>query len=88
MKTKNNTEELVPIYDIQNVFNDGGRKTHILNLFTSRCLCGYNPWYFVEIDTAQDGGLVGYVSKDPDGNLCLRCKEFAKRKLKIKEDRI
>jgi len=83
MKKKDTlTEDLVPICYTHNTFYEGGRKIHILNLYTSRCLCGYNPWFFNEIDTSPVGGLTGFVTQpDPDGNLCLRCKEIAVKRL-------
>ena len=75
---KNN---VYPVYDTHNTFYEGGRKIHLMNEETGRCLCGYEPGYFNEVNLghpySQYKSTLEYVSQpDPDGNLCLRCKEI------------
>lgn len=70
-----------PVYDTHNTFYEGGRKIHLMNEETGRCLCGYEPAFFNEVnlghpDSPYKSTLEYVAQPDPDGNLCLRCKEI------------
>ena len=52
-----------------------------MNEETDRCLCGYEPAFFDEVNLGHPKSpyksTLEYVAQpDPDGNLCLRCKEI------------
>lgn len=73
--------KVYPVYDTHNTFYEGGRKIHLMNEETDRCLCGYEPTFFDEVNLDHPKSpyksILGYMSQpDPDGNLCLRCKEI------------
>lgn len=73
---------MIPIYDTHNTFAEGGRKIHILNEHTRKCLCGYRPGFFYEVDISfYHDSVTDYISQpDTDGNICRRCKViFSKR---------
>lgn len=77
---------IYPVYDTHNTFYEGGRKIHLMNEKTGRCLCGYKPAFFNEVNLGHPDSpyksTLEYVSQpDPDGNLCLRCKEIFVNKM-------
>lgn len=80
-------EDVIPIYDTHNLYSEGyGRKIHILNYKTDRCLCGYEPSMYNEVflDRNPYNNIVEYVSQpDPDKNICQRCKEILVNKLEL-----
>lgn len=70
-----------PVYDTHNTFAEGGHKVHLMNEETGRCLCGYEPMFYNEVfldyPKSPYKSTLEYVCQpDPDGNLCLRCKEI------------
>ncbi len=70
-----------PVYDSHNTFYEGGRKIHLMNEETGRCLCGYEPCFFNEVNLDNPylpyRTTLDYITQpDPDRNLCLRCKEI------------
>ena len=72
---------IYPVFDTHNTFCEGGRKMHLMNWETGRCLCGYKPGFFNEVNLDHPESpyksTLEYVSQpDPDRNLCLRCKEI------------
>ena len=79
--------EVVPIYDTHNLYSEGyGRKIHILNLKTGKCLCGYAPSLYNEIflDGRPYSNIVEYIAQpDPDRNICQKCKNILIEKLEI-----
>ena len=80
-------EDVTPVYDSHNLYSEGyGRKVHILNHRTGRCLCGYEPQFYNEIplDGNPFSNIVEYVAQpDPDKNLCQRCKNILIDKLEL-----
>lgn len=75
-KRKLSLEKLSAIYDTHNSYIEGGRKIHILNEDTGKCLCGYSPFLFNECDLSLfHNDLVEFIAQpDPDKNFCQRCK--------------
>lgn len=71
-------ERYYPVSDTHNTFAEGGRKIHIKDSVTGRCLCGYEPSWANEVYFAQDWPtMVDYILQpDPDGNICKRCKNI------------
>ena len=80
-------EDVVPIFDSHNLYSEGyGRKIHILNCNTGRCLCGYEPLCYdeVRLDGRPFNNIVEYVAQsDPDKNICQRCKNILIDKLEL-----
>lgn len=83
MERRLNLEKLVACYNTHNTYYEGGNKIHIMNEETGRCICGYDPGLYQEIDLETehaafvDHSLIKYVSQpDPDGNICERCKNI------------
>lgn len=74
-----------PVCDTHNNYDEGGRKIHIEDSETGRCLCGYEPWLGNAIYFEPEwGNIVNYLSQpDPDGNICLRCKQILINALEI-----
>lgn len=82
MKTIN-PKDIAAVYDTHNTYAEGGRKIHVLNYRTGRCLCGYGTELRQEVDLSHfRGNLSAYMQQaDPDGNICLRCKDILARRL-------
>lgn len=80
-------DDVVPIYDTHNLYSEGyGRKIHILNYNTGRCLCGYESIMYNEVflDGNPYNTIVDYISQpDPDKNICQRCKNILIDKLEL-----
>lgn len=74
-----------PIYYTHNAYFEGGRKTHIFNENTGKCLCGFQTVIhnivFYE-DHFKD--IVGFISQpDPDKCICQRCKQILINSLEV-----
>ena len=78
MARKFDINEIFPVFNTHNTFAEGGRKIHLHNYDTGRCLCGYDAGLFSEVDLSQfNDDLIEYIAQpDPDGNICLRCKSI------------
>ena len=76
-------KDVAAVYDTHGTFAEGGRKIHVLNHRTGRCLCGYGIALCQEADLSYFGGdLSAYMQQaDPDGNICLRCKDILAKRL-------
>lgn len=75
-----------PVYDTHNTFYEGGRKIHLMNEETGRCLCGYEPCFFNEVYLDNPylpyRTTLDYITQpDPDGNLCTTCKRIYVNKI-------
>ena len=80
-----------PVFDSHNLYSEGfGRKIHIIDDETGKCLCGYEPCCTSAVDYITHwGGIVNYLSQaDPDKNFCQRCKHIMINALEIKEDSV
>lgn len=78
-----------PIYDSHNLYSEGyGRKVHIIDADTGKCLCGYETPFYSAVDyQSHFGDVVSYISQpDPSGDICKRCKQIMINALEIKED--
>ena len=81
-------ERYCPMHDTHNLYSEGyGRKIHILDTETGRCLCGYEPFLYNLIDfKLQWGDIVKYLGQaDPDGDVCKRCREIMINALDVEE---
>lgn len=79
-------EDVAAIYDTHNNFCEGGRKAHVLNINTGKCLCGYVPFLYNEVflDGNPYNNIVDWVAQpDPDKNICQRCKGILINKLEL-----
>ena len=80
-------DDVIPVYDSHNLYSEGfGRKIHIMNNKTGRCLCGYEPncYNSVLLDGNPFNNIIEYVAQpDPDRNICQRCKEILVDKIEI-----
>lgn len=78
-----------PIYDSHNLYSEGfGRKVHIIDTDTGKCLCGYETPFYSAVDyQRQFGDIIKYIAQpDPDGDICKSCKRIMINALEVKED--
>ena len=84
-KMEKNIEQFVPAYDTHNLFCEGyGRKIHVLNNYSGKCLCGYESGMLneVSLDGNPYNDIVEWITQpDPDKNICQRCKSILLSKL-------
>lgn len=79
-------EDVIPIYDTHNLYSDGGRKIHVLNNKTDKCLCGYYPncYDIVPLDGRPYNNIIDFINQaDPARNICQRCKKILIGKLNL-----
>ena len=85
-KKKLDPKKVYPCYDTHNTFFEGGHKVHLMNEETGRCLCGYEPMFHNEVlldhpESPYKSTLEYVCQPDPDGNICLRCKDILTKRI-------